>query len=310
MMHYKYLILSNMSRLAVFGCLCFIGVAPVIAGGQGANPEQAISSQLTESKSQRTRDVGPPPAVYYAKIEGWDYRTERRRMFVRGSIFATSLADTAILRPLGFDIFGFSGDSDPLRDFSTPGIQLIGRWPIDLKWESLPPQLLRLKYDQDYSPEAKARVDSQTAEEERIARRVSVGPPPADWPRFKHDGRDYVEGDIYVSARADTALLSPYGISVIFLTDSGAQGVGRWPVDLPWDSLPPQILRLQYRRVYFKPKLDQSKTGFLDDEGADSQYPVAWQNEHRVIYGVIDVSFDVTHQRFVIQINPEKRGSN
>jgi hypothetical protein len=77
-------------------------------------------------------------------------------------------------------------------------------------------------------------------------------PPPEDCLTRKIAGHTFVVGEIYLSAHADTALLTPYGFRKF---EFQGWSLGRvhynalWPVDVPLESLPPQLDELTYKII-------------------------------------------------------------
>jgi hypothetical protein len=63
------------------------------------------------------------------------------------------------------------------------------------------------------------------------------------------NGVEWAGGYVTVTSSADTALLKSLGFWNIWFDAAGSGGVrysATWPLDLPWDYLPPQILNLYY----------------------------------------------------------------
>ena len=101
--------------------------------------------------------------------------------------------------------------------------------------------------------------------------RKSIGPPPKDWPWIR-GGK--VDGIVFLQSPGDTSLLTPFGFNFsisspfekkewIDSLQTWTQPVygcrGMWPIDLPWDSLPPQLLLIVYPVTKIDtPHLDQS----------------------------------------------------
>lgn len=75
-------------------------------------------------------------------------------------------------------------------------------------------------------------------------------PPPEDYPVTRyHDGIDYVSGRVVLENDRDTILLKEFGFRdfKFWWRDSTiVKYRARWPKELPWDSLPPQLKGLGY----------------------------------------------------------------
>jgi len=201
-----------------------------------------VADSAAQGKMKPRRRIEPPPADFpFTTINGIDY--------AEGHVLVESDKDTTLLKEFGFRDFWFEG-------VDSVGAHYMARWPKELPWDSLPPQLKGVGYIEHFLEEqlnvsAVAIVADSASpvapNKEKPRRRIE--PPPKDYPVETIQGIDYVVGKMLLDSEKDTALLQGFGFRDLWFegVDSvGAHYMARWPKELPWDSLPPQVKGVVY----------------------------------------------------------------
>jgi len=151
--------------------------------------------------------------------------------YVSGVVFLSSMEDTVILKEYKFDV-------QFVDSLNSVNIICRARWPKDMELDSLPKQVLEIRY-------------TTMPKNERPRRRID--PPPKDFPFFVYKGVPYASGWVLIESDKDTTLLKEFGFCDFNLRRVHAEGIyydAMWPKDLPWDSLPPQLIGVRYDDLY------------------------------------------------------------
>jgi hypothetical protein len=209
-------------------------------------PEQVLQVRYAKvpKKEKPRRRIDPPPADFpFTTINGIDY--------AEGYVLLESDKDTTLLQRFGFRDFWS-------RHMDSVGVSYMARWPKELPWDSLPPQLKGVLYDDSYKrikPQLNVSAVAIVADsaspvvpkKEKPRRRIE--PPPGNYPIETIQGIDYVTGVLLLDSEKDTVLLQRFGFRDFWLPHKDSTGVSymaRWPKELPWDSLPPQLKGVVY----------------------------------------------------------------
>jgi hypothetical protein len=198
------------------------------------------------------RDLQPPKDYPVTTIDGIDY--------VVGKMLLENEKDTVLLQSFGFRDFWLEG-------VDSRGAQYMARWPKELPWDSLPPQLKGVLYPDDilkpelnvsvydeYFPKAQLNVSAESIKATDVPKKEKpqrlIEPPPKNYPSVTFpNGVVYVDGQVVLENDQDTTLLKKFGFRDFYFWGRDSTTVrymARWPKELPWDSLPPQLKGVVY----------------------------------------------------------------
>jgi hypothetical protein len=121
-------------RILVLLCLLAMAAAFTLA----AQTSKQDSSQAVKEKPRRRIESPPKDYPVTRFANGIDY--------VAGWILLESEKDTALLKKFGFRIYN-------LAKIDSMGAQYEAEWPNELPWDSLPPQLKGVVYDEVFPKE-------------------------------------------------------------------------------------------------------------------------------------------------------------
>ena len=174
-----------------------------------------------QAAKERLR-VPPLPDDYRGvTIDGVEY--------IKGIIFLDSVKDTAILTEHGFIV-------QTVRKESADRVVCQARWLKDMDPDSFPDQIREIQY---ISKHKKAEPQRQDFPER-----------PEDYPSVTIDGIQYTKALMYFKTDEDTALVSPFGVRIkrfwSRMSRTGAGYIAMWPIDIALDSLPPQVIDVEY----------------------------------------------------------------
>ncbi|MBU1937701.1 hypothetical protein KKG05_09910 [bacterium] len=239
--------------------LCIIAIACMAIVATSDDSTKSISV-VDSVQAQDSVKVAKKKPIRY--IQPRPERISSRAMdgikYTSGRIGLESEADTLLLIPFKFRNFHF------LRKSSYYGVYYHAWWPRDLELDSLPPQFFYLEYDRVTEPqlnESAHAIEADTAKKPTIEKsRRRIKPPPEDHPFTRRwGGRYYTSCWVIIESDQDTTLLRELGFRKIWIAKRNPASVqcgALVPKDLPWDSLPPQIINMSYPMIDVKPKTD------------------------------------------------------
>jgi hypothetical protein len=241
-------------RAIALTCLLLAATAFALAAQAG---EQ---DSLQAENARPRRRIDPPPKDFpFFEYDGIAYAS--------GLVVIENDKDTTLLKEFGFCDFNFR------REDST-GVRYDAMWPKGLPWDSLPQQLKWVVYAEFGSAKEQFNISADSikatnaAENARPRRRIE--PPPRNYPSQKYpDGVVYVDGWVVLESDQDTTLLKEFGFREFYFWgrySTSVQYLARWPKELPWDSLPPQLKGLRYQEHFPKANLNISADSIRAEE--------------------------------------------